>query len=113
MPVVKTIFDPAETAVFSPITADQEPAIAAADGLRLIGWTATEAGGTGATAEVHLIHGETVAGGTELESIKFAGDESKHSWQWPGVRADNGISIEVVDGEVDIEIYYLVLPIDR
>ena len=113
MPIAKSIFDPAEVALAKAVTTDQEPLVPAQDGLRMLGWAAAEAGGSAGTAIVHIIHGETVSGGSEIETIKFAGDESKHSWQWPGIKMDGGISLEVVEGEIDIEVYYLVLPDDR
>lgn len=89
------------------ISADVEPAVAAAAGLRLMGYSARESAGTPAVATFNIIVGATVAGGSAIWTVELAADASDHEWFPPaGIDAAAGLSIEVVAGTVDVILYY-------
>ena len=89
------------------VAADVEPAVAAAAGLRLVGFAAVESAGVPAAADFVLVHGATVAGGTEVVHVKLVALESKTGWFGPdGIAVPNGISIDRVAGTSDIIIFY-------
>lgn len=93
--------------------ADVEPAVAAAGGLRLVGWSIRESAGSEAVATARIMNGATVGGGTAVAQIELAASNSKDHWMWPGVDCRNGISIDRIAGTYDICIYYAVMQVGR
>lgn len=91
------------------IAADVEPAVVAATGLRLMGYAARESHATTpAAAAVNIVHGATVAGGDAIVPVELAADSSKSEWFGPqGIDVEDGISIEVVAGTVDVVLYFM------
>ena len=89
------------------ITADVEPAVAAATGLRLVGWSAKESAGSAAIAEADIMNGASQSGGTVVSSIAIAASRSEQAWYGPeGIDCANGITIDHIAGQLDIAIYY-------
>lgn len=98
---------PSKTTVTDGIATDQEPAVAAAIGLVLMGWNVRESAGTPAVATVRFLNGATVAGGAGLSTVELAGDASVGEWYGPGgLDSPDGISIEVIAGTVDVKTYH-------
>lgn len=92
------------------ISADVEPAIAAATGLRLIGYSCRESAGTPAVAAFNLVHGATVAGGSNVIAVELAANASETVFFGDaGIDCANGISIDVVAGTVDVNVIYKVV----
>lgn len=92
------------------ISADVEPAVAAATGLRLMGYSCREIAGTPAAAAFNIVHGATVSGGTNVVTVELAADKSETNWFGEaGIAADDGLSIDVVAGTVDVLLYYKVV----
>tara|TARA_Y100000310_G_C20407441_1_gene680319 strand:+ start:291 stop:629 length:339 start_codon:yes stop_codon:yes gene_type:complete len=104
--ITGTIHDAATVDVNAGITADVEPAVAAASGLRYLGLSIRESDGTPAVATVKIYNGATVAGGTEIDIVELAANGSDEHWFWPGIDAADGISIEVIAGTVDVNVYH-------
>lgn len=90
------------------IAADVEPAVAAAAGLRLMGYAARET--AGAVANVNIVHGAAVSGGAKVVPIEFVADSSRSQWFGDGIPMASGITIEVVAGAVDVTLFYKTLP---
>lgn len=89
------------------ISADVDAAVAAASGLRLMGYSVRESAAVAAATTVRLVHGATVAGGTEIAVIELAANEEKARWFEGGIACANGISVDLaVAGTVDIDLYY-------
>lgn len=88
------------------VTADVEPAVAAATGLRLVGFMARETDGTPDVATGRIMNGATVAGGSEILGFELAANESQFFWFWPGIAAENGLSIDHIAGTFDIVLYH-------
>ncbi len=89
------------------VIADVEPAVAAATGLVLLGYSCREVAGTPAAAAFNIIHGATVAGGVKTVVVELAANGSETVWFGPdGIAVDSGISIDIVAGAVDVEIFY-------
>lgn len=87
--------------------ADVEPAVAAAAGLRLCGYSCRESAGTPAAAEFNLVNGATVAGGQNTVSVALAASGTETQWfSDSGIDSANGISIDIVAGTIDILIYH-------
>jgi len=100
----------ASVSVNEGISSDKEATVAAASGLRLVGWSAREAADPAAVATVRFMNGETVSGGTGLLTIELDPDGSVGEWYSPeGIDAGNGLTIEVIAGTVDIYLYHKVL----
>ena len=95
------------------VAADVEPAVAAAGGLRLIGWSIRESAGSEAVATMRLMNGATVSGGTAIAQIELAASNSKDHWMWPGVDCRNGISVDVIAGTFDVCVYYAYMTVGR
>jgi hypothetical protein len=96
--------------VNSGILADVEPAVAAATGLRLTGYSCRESAGTPAVAAFNIVNGATVAGGTQIAVIELAANASETvSFGDSGIDAANGLSIDVVAGTVDVNLFYKVV----
>lgn len=89
--------------------ADVEPAVAAAGGLRLMGWSIRESAGSEDVATVRIMNGATVTGGTAVANIELAASASETEWAWPGIDCRNGISIDRIAGTFDICIYYAIM----
>lgn len=89
------------------ITADVDAAVAAATGLRLMGFCAREMAGTPAAAKAKIVHGATGAGGTVLVPITLAASQTLVVWFGDsGIACANGLSIDWVSGALDLELYY-------
>lgn len=89
------------------LVADVEPAVAAAAGLRLMGFACREIDAVPAVATFRIIHGATVGGGTVVVPVELAANESKSQWFGPdGIDVPNGISIDWIVGTVDVEIFH-------
>jgi hypothetical protein len=107
---VPSTWQAASVDVNAAVAADVEPAVAAAAGLRLVGWAARESDGTAAVATFRLMNGATVSGGTLLVPVELAANESEGAWYGPeGIDSANGISIDHIAGTVDIVIYHKTL----
>lgn len=90
------------------IAADVDAAVAAATTLRLVGWSIKEDAATAAVATFRIIHGATVVGGTEVDTIELAPNESRSEWYLPGgIACPNGISIDRIAGTADVDLYYV------
>ena len=89
------------------ITADVDAAVAAATGLRLMGYACRESDGTPAVATFRIIHGATASGGTVVVPVELAANESKSQWFGPdGIDVASGISIDWIVGTVDVELFH-------
>ncbi len=100
---------PALVIVNAGITANQEAIVAATIGLVLMGWNARESDGTPAVATVRVLNGATVAGGTSLLTVELAANQSAGEWYGPGgLDSPNGLSLEVIAGTLDVDIYYKI-----
>lgn len=89
------------------IAADVDAAVAAAVGLRLMGFASRESAATAAVATYRLVHGATVAGGTTLYPVELSAGESRGEWFGPdGIAVPNGVSIDVIAGTVDVVLFY-------
>ena len=89
--------------------ADVEPAVAAAGGLRLLGWSIRESAGSEAVATARIMNGATVSGGTAVAQIELAASNSESQWLWPGIDCQNGISFDRIAGTFDICIYWAIM----
>lgn len=88
------------------IAADVDAAVAAATGLRLMGFASRESAGVAAVATFRLVHGATVAGGTTLYPVELSASESRGEWFGPdGIAVPDGISIDVIAGTVDVTLF--------
>lgn len=93
------------------VTADVEPAVAAATGLRLMGWEAREAAAVGAAAAFNIVHGATVAAGDKVVPVELAADESKGRWYGPdGLPFPDGVTIDHIAGEFEVTLFTKTLP---
>lgn len=88
------------------VAADVEPAVAAATGLRLVGFNARESDGTPAVATAQIVHGATVSGGDAVIQIELAANESSFQWLGEiGIPMASGISIDHVAGTFDLTLF--------
>lgn len=93
--------------VNSAITADVDAAVAAASGLRLMGFAAKESAGSPAVASATIVRGATGAGGTAIYPIKLAASGAISAWFGPhGIDCTTGISIDWIAGQLDCHLYY-------
>lgn len=93
--------------VNSNVGADVDAAVAAAAGLRLVGFACREMAGTAAVAAFIIVHGATGAGGTAVVPVELAANESRSEWFGPeGIACPNGISIDWLAGAVDVHLFY-------
>lgn len=91
-------------------TANVDAVIAAAAGLRLVGFAARESAVTAAAATFIIVHGATAAGGTSVVPVELAANESAREWFGPeGINCANGISISIVAGTVDVNLFYKIV----
>lgn len=89
------------------LTADADAAVAAATGLRLMGFAARESDGTPAVATFRVVHGATGAGGDAVIPVELAASGSTFQWFGPqGVAFASGISIDHIAGTVDVTLFY-------
>jgi hypothetical protein len=105
MPVASEVV----TDVNEGVTADVEPAVAAAAGLRLVGYSFRESDGTPAVAAFNIVHGATVAAGTISIPVEMAANASDFKWfaDGGGIPMESGITIEHVAGTFDLYLYYI------
>ncbi len=103
--LVNVISPAAAVDVNAAVAADVEPAVAAAAGLRLVGFSCRESDGTPAVASFRIIHGATVGGGTAVFVVELAANESKTVWCWPGIDCASGISIDREAGTFDLHLF--------
>jgi hypothetical protein len=110
MSIFAQLSGPAKADVNAAVAADVEPAIAAATGLRLVGYSCRESDGTPAVAAFNIIHGATVSGGDALIPVELAANGSDLKWFGPeGIAFPNGISIEHLAGTFDVTLFYKVV----
>lgn len=96
----------ASVAVNTAIAADVDAAVAAAAGLRLVGFAARESASTAAAATFIIVHGATAAG-TKLIPVELAADQSTRDFFGPdGIACPDGISIDWIAGTVDVNLFY-------
>lgn len=92
------------------ITANVDAAVAAATGLRLMGYSAKESAAAPAAATGVIVIGATGAGGTPVVNLNFAASESETVWFGPdGIDAAAGISIDWLTGRFDCQIFYKIV----
>jgi len=92
------------------LAADVDGAVAAAAGLRLMGWAAYETTGA-AVASLIIVEGATGAGGTALIPVTLAANESRADWYGPGgIACASGLSIDYLAGTPTIVLYYATQP---
>lgn len=88
--------------------ADVDAAVAAAGGLRLMGFAARESAAGAAVATFSIVNGATANGGTVMVPVELLPNESAREWYGPdGIRATDGLSIDVGAGTVDVELFYI------
>lgn len=89
------------------ITADVDAAVAAATGLRLMGWAARESAAVPAIASFQIVNGATGAAGTTLVPVALPASGGDGDWYGPqGLDAAGGISIDFDAGRFDIALYH-------
>lgn len=87
------------------VAADAVGTIPAATGRRLLGFVAEESATVAAAAEIRLRHGS--AAGVLIDIIKLAADGVDRRWWGPnGISVPNGVTIDWVSGQVDINLFY-------
>lgn len=92
------------------IAADVDAAIAADDGLRLVGFAARESAAVAAVAAFVIVHGATAAGGTSVVPVELAADASTSEWFGPeGIACPSGVSIDIQSGTVDVDLFYKIV----
>jgi streptogramin lyase len=92
------------------IVADVNAAVAAAPGLRIVGYSAKESAGVPAATTVVIKKGPTAAGGTDLIYINLALSTASTVWFGDGgIDAATGISIDWLTGQMDLSIFYKVV----
>ena len=92
------------------VDADVDAAVAAAVGLRLMGYSAREADGTPAAASFNIKHAATGAAGTVLACVELEASKGDHMWFGPqGLDAADGISIDDIGGTYDVTLYYQII----
>jgi len=92
------------------IVANVDAAVAAAAGLRLMGYSAKESAAVPAAATAVIVHGATGAGGTSVVNLNLALSTSETQWFGPdGIACPNGLSIDWLTGRLDINLFYKVV----
>lgn len=93
------------------LVADADAAVAASTNLRLLGYSCKESAAGAAVATFRIMHGATVAGGTEVATQELAANASETVWFGDdGIACANGISIDWIAGTVDVTLYYTTSP---
>jgi len=90
------------------VSADVNLAVAAGETQRFVGISIRELEGSEFYATCRIING-SIASGTPILSIELATSDSKFIWCWPGIDAEDGISIEHIRGDLEIQLYYVVM----
>lgn len=102
---------PADYVVNEAVVADWDAAVAADKGLVLLGYSCHESDGTPAVATIHIVEGATGAGGDQVASVKLAANAAKTIWFGDrGIAVPGGLSVDWVEGTLDIVLYYKVMP---
>lgn len=97
-----------QVSVHDGIAADVPAAVGAEAGLKLVGFAARESAGVPAITKARILNGVTVAGGTEIVPITLPASGFATGWFWPGIAADNGLTINWASGTMDLDLFYLV-----
>jgi hypothetical protein len=107
-----SIGDSASVDQNSGISANVDAAVAAATGLRLMGYSCREIAGSAAVASFTIQHSATGAAGTQLVAVELAANGSETKWFGPqGLDcAASGLSINRVAGTLDVTLFYLATP---
>ena len=104
------IFGPASADFNAAVAADVDAAVAAATGLRLMGYSSIESALVPAVARLRIIHGATAAGGVPIIDISLLAGGAANEWLGPdGIAIPNGLSIDQVSGTFDISLFYKVV----
>ena len=100
--------DAASYSVRNAVTANSDAVVAAATGLRLMGFSCRESNG-GAVATFTIQHSATGAAGNIVVAVELLANSSLTQWFGPqGIDvATNGLSINHIAGEFDVTLYYL------
>lgn len=89
------------------ITADVDAAIAAKDTLRLKGFAARESASTPAVAAFDIVAGATGNAGALIVPVELAANGCTFAFfEGQGIDAREGLSINLVAGEVDVTLFY-------
>jgi len=104
----RIISSPSKRSVHNSISADVLLAVPAQSGLRLTGFSVRESAATAATATFRLVDGAVVAAPDVVLPIELGANESETNWFGDGIECDNGITIDIIAGTVDLIIYYKV-----
>jgi hypothetical protein len=100
----------ASNIALSAVVADSNATVAAAIGLRLIGYSIKETAGVPAATTGRIMHGATVAGGTSVINFNLALSTSDTKWFGPdGIACPNGISVDWLTGQFDITLFYKIV----
>jgi zona occludens toxin (predicted ATPase) len=92
------------------VIADVDAAVAAATGLRLVGYSCRESAATAAAATFVIVNGATAAGGTGIAVVELAANASETVYFGDaGIDASNGLSIDHIAGTVDVNLFYKVI----
>lgn len=87
------------------ITSDQDAVVESNSGLRLIGYSCREAAGS--AASFNIVDGATGSGGTQVVAVELAANTSETKWFGSeGLKIDNGLSIDVNSGTLDVTLYF-------
>lgn len=89
-------------------SADVDAAVAAATGLKLVGFAAKSAAG----AAFEIVHGATADGGDAIVPIELT-TEVRSAVGWfgdEGIPVANGLSINRTSGTFDCTLFYKTLP---
>lgn len=86
------------------VSADVDAAVAAAAGVRLVGFAVRET--AGAAAVFAIVNGATGAAAGKVFPVNLAANESTSEWLHPGIACASGISIDWVSGAFAIALHY-------
>ena len=90
---------------FAGVTEDEDAAIPATDGLRLVGYCVRETKSPAARAAVRLVYGEDASAGWAFLEVEIAPDASEFQWFWPGISCDGGLSLVHLAGTFNVALY--------
>lgn len=110
MSLQSAIYGAAKYDLNAAVTADVDAAVAAATGLRLLGFACRESDGTPAVATFEIVHGADGSADDAVIPVELAANESKVQWFGPeGLEFPNGISIDHISGTFDCTLFYKVI----